>query len=139
VVQLPPPPIVTHDSGSDTAAAPASIFDDDFFRTPLPKRFEDARSTPPPPPAVVSEPEPSVRYDTIPTQRVVYNEDRLEPRSEFRSSVSAHLDQAETRIIESASPETPARIPSFAGMQSPDPDSGDADELDIPAFLRRGH
>jgi cell division protein FtsZ len=110
---------------------PASIFDDDFFRTPLPKRFEDNEVAQPhfagasaqhagsvtraPQPGRVVDPTAApASYDAIPTQRVHYAD--REP------------DHAPS-----------SRVPSFASLTPSHSETADSDELDIPAFLRRGH
>jgi len=115
---------------------PASIFDDDFFRTPLPRRFEDteaansaAASTPvqaraTPQPSRYTDPiaaPPS--YDAIPTQRVHYA-DREPDHAPPMSAIGM---------------ENPSRVPSFAALTPTHTETGESDELDIPAFLRRGH
>jgi len=112
---------------------PASIFDDEFFRAPA-SRISDAQPeagvrpastfTPSPlapAPAPVATQEQPLRYDAIPTtHRPQYGETRI-------------LELEHSQI------ETPARVPSFAGLGSARADTGETDELDIPAFLRRGH
>ncbi|HEX4651576.1 MAG TPA: cell division protein FtsZ [Granulicella sp.] len=120
---------------------PASIFDDEFFRASA-SRGSDAQPEPAPRPAVSSftpsplapAPAPVVappvapapaqeqplRYDAIPTHRPQYGESRI-------------LELEHSQI------EAPARVPSFAGLASSHTETGETDELDIPAFLRRGH
>jgi cell division protein FtsZ len=90
---------------------PASIFDDDFFRASA------TRSVPPEP---QPERETPLRYDAFASGRAAFGENRI-------------LE------LEHAPIEAPARVPSFAGLAASSADNGDADELDIPAFLRRGH
>jgi cell division protein FtsZ len=98
-------------SGPELVPVAASIFDDDFFRASA------TRSVPPEP---QPERETPSRYDAISSGRAAFGETRI-------------LE------LEHAPIEAPARVPSFAGLATSPTDNGDADELDIPAFLRRGH
>lgn len=116
---------LAHASGPELVPVPASIFDDEFFRTPVPRRFDevdlDQRSRISQPQTVAGadgagESAAPVRYDVTPVPRVQY---------------------AESRIVESV--ENLPRVPSFTGAQSTSVETQEADELDIPAFLRRGH
>ncbi|HWZ50779.1 MAG TPA: cell division protein FtsZ [Granulicella sp.] len=121
------PALFKSTAGPELIPVPASTFDDEFFRAPLPRRYSESTFAPDsqagyrsaPTPASPSAPEPSLRYDVVPNQRV----------------------HSETRIleVEQSSVEAPARVPSFAGITAPSSDTGEPDELDIPAFLRRGH
>jgi cell division protein FtsZ len=110
---------------------PASIFDDEFFRAPAART--SASEAPAPaasamrspassftPASLAPVPEQPLRYDAVPA-----------PRASF----------SETRILElEHSPsEPPARVPSFTGLGASPAETGETDELDIPAFLRRGH
>jgi cell division protein FtsZ len=124
-VQAPPQP------APELVPVPASIFDDEFFRSPTPpRRFEEpvaAPSAPSPAPAfqftpapLAPLPETPLRYDTVPTQRTAYGETRI-------------LELEHSQI------EAPARVPSFASLTAAHAETGESDELDIPAFLRRGH
>ena len=47
------------------------------------------------------------------------------------------VQYVEPEIVEAGEPETVVRVPSFVGAVSPEP--VESDELDIPAFLRRGN
>jgi cell division protein FtsZ len=98
-------------SAPELVPVPASIFDDDFFRASA------TRSLPPEP---QPERETPPRYDAIASGRAAFGENRI-------------LE------LEHAPIEAPARVPSFVGLAASPADNGDADELDIPAFLRRGH
>ncbi len=125
-------------------AVPASIFDDDFFRTPIPKRNEEMEPMAPPP-----TPFNASIFHTAAAQMPVDREPREAARETRESRESNALREApvsaqrsyETRSIEyeAAATEVPARVPSFAGAQSSHLDTGESDELDIPAFLRRGN
>jgi cell division protein FtsZ len=110
---------------------PASIFDDDFFRSPIPSRIEEAdtylhQATEDAPVfrSSVSRAQPAAqapaRYDSPSSQRAQYPDNRI-----FESTAATAV----------SSP----RVPSFAGVQDPLAETADSDELDIPAFLRRGN
>jgi len=116
---------------------PASIFDDEFFRAsgsrtsdaqhessarPAASSFTPSPLAPAPAPVTTpaSAQEQPLRYDTVPTHRPQYGETRI-------------LELEHSQI------EAPARVPSFSGLASSPADTGETDELDIPAFLRRGH
>ncbi len=126
--------------GPELVPVLASIFDDEFFRTPVPRRIEEVDVEPRGRMSAAGDSgfasaasadfaansSDGARNDVAPAPRVQYAELRgREPQA------------MESRIIESI--ESPARVSSFAGAQSADADAQDTDELDIPAFLRRGH
>jgi cell division protein FtsZ len=120
-------------------AVSASIFDDDFFRTPIPKRSEELE-----PNAASSEFNTSV-FNTAPAQIPVSRDTSREAvRREPAPPVQRPQFAETTRSIEyePSAPETPARTHLFAGgrTQPVQPlQTGEPDELDIPAFLRRGN
>jgi cell division protein FtsZ len=117
--QLTPPP---SDQSPELVPVPRSVFDDDFFRT---GRLPPSAPAPAPTPALDTR-MPSARgFDSPDPGRPL----RITPEPEQRQNFP---NVAEPSI----------RVPSFSGYA---PDSGyptetkGADELDIPAFLRRGH
>ncbi len=115
-------------------AVPASIFDDDFFRTPIPKRTEDAS-----PIASASNGFSTSIFHTAAAQIPT---DARESKDRREAAATAQQrSYAESRSIEyePAAAQIPARVPSFAGAHSSHLDTGESDELDIPAFLRRGN
>jgi cell division protein FtsZ len=98
-------------AGEELLPVPRSVFDDDFFRVSARELLA--------PPAVVESRMPSARgFDSPDAGRPV----RL---------------QYEARPVEAPeAPEPMVRVPAFSGaMKEP----SETDELDIPAFLRRGH
>ena len=127
-------------SEPELRAVPASIFDDDFFRSPIPKRSEELDR------------ERQVEYDReadLSSTPVFFNS------PVFRSS-APHADSSlayeslpgsqrpqysENRIFEADRPgmEAASRMPSFAAAHNAHAEMGESDELDIPAFLRRGN
>jgi cell division protein FtsZ len=142
-------------------SVPASIFDDDFFRTPVPTRQEDRVEDPKPTSSFLSS--PAFRTSTPPTPRPVetlagyeagyerpvppparpqYAETRPVERPMERL-VERHIEPEIEAPIEPERPrqEAPARSSFFFGRK-PAPvetvETADSDELDIPAFLRRG-
>jgi cell division protein FtsZ len=96
---------------------PASIFDDEFFRAPA-SRISDAQ------------PEAGVRPASTFTPS---------PLAPAPAPVATQEQPLRYDAIPTTQIETPARVPSFAGLGSARADTGETDELDIPAFLRRGH
>jgi cell division protein FtsZ len=111
---------------------PASIFDDDFFRAPIPQRADEAETetvsspvlfesplfhtTTAPPPAAES-----ARFDTaVVPGRAAY--------TEYRISAGNPVPV-----------ETGARFPTFNHASAVHTEPAESDELDIPAFLRRGN
>ena len=113
-------------------AVPASIFDDDFFRTPIPKRVEEPEA--PAPTQAFNTSIFNVAAPQVPTGRQTASRQDPPPPTQ-------RIQFAETRSIEyEPTPVEPApRIPSFAGTTRLHTDTGESDELDIPAFLRRGN
>ncbi len=140
---------------------PASIFDDDFFRSPIPRRFDDHR-----------------RAEDVAPGREAFRQS-FEPAAST-SAASSFLDSpvfhtaappASTAAAESAPPPPPrqffpsnritegeranghaadrspdypvaefaSRVPSFAVAHVTQTEVAESDELDIPAFLRRGN
>ncbi|WP_213807646.1 cell division protein FtsZ [Granulicella sp. dw_53] len=113
-------------SRAELIPVPASVFDDDFFRAPVP------------------------RFGDVPNGRESRAELLVEPSAAEVWGGSRHLSGvADVQSEESRSgtapiPEThapmeqPMRAGSFAGAAVAETERVEADELDIPAFLRRG-
>lgn len=108
---------------------PASVFDDDFFQAPSMPSGSPVRS------------QPAIVTHTV--DRVV---DGIEEQPDrFREpthlSVSTRVQSEDLRSGNEplAVTETHARIPSFGGVVDAPMDHVEPDELDIPAFLRRGN
>jgi cell division protein FtsZ len=152
----------------------ASIFDDDFFRSPIPRRFEDhrrggdstaapfdepfahqAESSPapsffdspvfhtaaqnPPAPGVApraSTPSHSADFAAAPPPRQFFPTNRITEADRFTEQAPAH---APARSADRTVTEFPSRVPSFAVAHTAQTEVAESDELDIPAFLRRGN
>jgi cell division protein FtsZ len=118
-------------------AVPASVFDDDFFRTPLPKRTEEAE------PNRASSAFDTAVFNTaaaqVPSGREVRHEEKQETGRQETAPPPQRIQYAETRSIEYEPSAVPARVSSFAGANTAHLETGESDELDIPAFLRRGN
>jgi cell division protein FtsZ len=98
---------------------PRSVFDDDFFRV-------SARE--------LLAPEPSPERDSrLPSPR---GSESAEPARPLRLQYE-DASRAIESILEPTVAEPVVRLPSFTGSVVREP--AEADELDIPAFLRRGH
>jgi len=100
---------------------PRSVFDDDFFRVP-------ARELLAPGPAPQSAPE-----SRMPSARGFDSPDSTRPLRTQYEDANRALDS----VLDSAVAEPAVRVPVFSGPAAGEP--AGADELDIPAFLRRGH
>jgi cell division protein FtsZ len=117
-------PIVTQPSiqpnvQAELVPVPASVFDDDFFRASV----LQAKAT-----EVVVE---ANRVETELPERF---------REPAHFSAPVRVQQEEVRGDISPVGETQARVPSFGGVAAVPPvDHVEPDELDIPAFLRRGN
>ncbi|MCU1320709.1 MAG: cell division protein FtsZ [Acidobacteriaceae bacterium] len=100
----------------------ASVFDDDFFRSPVPRFGEAAnvRSAP-------AESRPEVTRHHSPS---------FDVKSEEPRGVAAPV-MAASHALSSSEPVT--RAGTFTGAVSAEPERTEPDELDIPAFLRRGN
>ena len=102
---------------------PASVFDDDFFKAPLPRtdEVEEVETV------SVEVPEWIKSAHHVSTARAVPQE---EPRSFAAGmSVADVVDVVDVGV----------RPPAFGGTVTMAPDAEEPDELDIPAFLRRGN
>ena len=93
---------------------PASVFDDDFFR---PSFLRGSRPAEPP-------------VDAAPA--------RAQEDYEIPKPLRTQYAESRQKATGAAPLEPTVRVPSFAGGQSVVP-GADSDELDIPAFLRRGN
>ena len=145
-------------------AVPASIFDDDFFRTPIPKRAEELEpnratnafntsvfnSAVAKTPGSRDIPGDAGRREAAPLpQRIQYSETRsieYEPSATDRPTMDRPTTERPTterspaeRLADRPTGENTARVPSFAGAHTAHLETGESDELDIPAFLRRGN
>jgi len=98
---------------------PRSVFDDDFFRAPVRQMLA---------------PEPLAERDSrMPSARGFDSPDSARPtRLQYEDA-----NRAIESILEPAVAEPVVRVPAFTGSVVREP--AEADELDIPAFLRRGH
>ena len=104
----------------------ASVFDDDFFRSSF-LRAAQSVERPVATPVVPAAP---------PAARGVW--ERAQAEEDLRRPARASYESRE--VAPTAVPgESPVRVPSYAGTQAPVTDRAEADELDIPAFLRRGN
>ena len=96
---------------------PRSVFDDDFFRVPTRQML-------------AHDPVPETR---IPSARGFDSPDSNRPiRLQYEDA-----NRAIESILEPVVPEPAVRVATFTGSVPHEP--AQADELDIPAFLRRGH
>jgi len=101
---------------------PASVFDDDFFRT-SPTRSMSAE----------------IRAQGERTNQVFQD---AAPLSESRYSSSwnrVQEDESLPELVNSEDSEKQSYSSSFAGFQTPQVEQPERDELDIPAFLRRSN
>ena len=96
---------------------PASVFDDDFFRS-----------------STFGRPVESFRPETHRDQAPRSPEDYDIPKP-LRIQYAEARESAPGAVV----PEPTVRVPSFAGAQPPVTTQPEPDELDIPAFLRRGN
>ena len=105
----------------------ASVFDDDFFKSPIP-RFADST------PARIETPQAAAFEPRFEPSR--YFSGGSDVQSEEVRSVVAPLVTSATVPATSVEPLT--RPGTFAGATSTESEGAEPDELDIPAFLRRG-
>ncbi len=107
-------PTARVDHQTELIPVPASVFDDDFFRGASAQEAQEAEE-------MANEVQESFRESAhFVGQNLVQREERL-------STVEEPL------VVEAA-----VRTATFAGAVSGSADPGEPDELDIPAFLRRG-
>ncbi len=107
---------------------PASVFDDDFFKAALPARFSDAPKVEAP---ARSEEAAEVRSRPI-SAAYVQSEEIVEV-------VAPSPGKSNPVLAEAAGAMEPVRAGSFAGRTGLERELAEPDELDIPAFLRRGN
>ena len=103
---------------------PASVFDDDFFKAALPARFSDA-------PKVEA---PVKEVEMRPISAAYFQSGEIVEVSTHSPVVSKPVP---TEVPGAMEP--PARMGSFAGRTGLERELAEPDELDIPAFLRRGN
>jgi cell division protein FtsZ len=122
-----PRPVTESRPEPELRSAPASIFDDDFFRTPIPRRADESTA------ASSFLNTPSFRTSTPPAPETApaYERPLASGRTQFGENRLLDLDRQGTF-------EVSARNAPFGGGRTPLSESGEVDELDIPAFLRRG-
>ncbi len=107
---------------------PASVFDDEFFRSTI--RSVTERET-------EAEAEATEREDEVAAARVPDYDDRLreeQAREAARALEAEARMRAELAAERAVAAERPARMPEHADAE---PAYTESDELDIPAFLRR--
>jgi cell division protein FtsZ len=122
-------PSVTPSAQSEPELKPvsASIFDDEFFRVPIPVRKDPAAGSDS---GLLNT--PSFRTSTPPFQSTQAHHEAPVP------AAASPLFEPRGGEAERTQYETPARTGSFFSTRTTAPDVPDSDELDIPAFLRRG-
>ncbi len=102
-------PVSASTPKTELIPVPRSVFDDDFFR-------------------VSGSRVPAAAEEWLGTGHGLENGNSGRPM---------RVQYAEQEMREAGEPETVVRVPTFAGAMAPEP--VEADELDIPAFLRRGN
>jgi len=122
------PAAETPSSFPELLPVPASVFDDDFFKP-----------SPPRAPAVAASGLDRYGAERSGTERAVPEmPDRFRDPSHF--SAPPRVQREDARILdETHGGERQARVPSFGGGAATPSDASEPDELDIPAFLRRGN
>ena len=94
---------------------PASVFDDDFFRSARKARAQEAEAHGP---------------ERVP--------ERVKEQNHLSAPMRVQPGPARSGAEELPGADPVARVPSFGGGIAAAPDHTEPDELDIPAFLRRG-
>ena len=107
---------------------PASVFDDDFFKAALPARFSDS-----PKAEVTARAEEAAEVRSRPISAAYVQSE------EIVEVVAASPVMSHPVVAESAGTMEPTRVGSFAGRTGLERELAEPDELDIPAFLRRGN
>ena len=141
-----PPPVV---APVELVPVPASVFDDDFFKTPVP-RFADAmnqgaqssvssvvKSTEPasaPLPIPIPVPIPDARHFTGVSDVQLVEVRKL---AELSATGTPLARENPRENVVGADPVV--RAGTFAGATLVETELAEPDELDIPAFLRRGN
>ncbi|WP_158943038.1 cell division protein FtsZ [Granulicella sp. S190] len=109
-------PVVKREGGSaELIPVPASVFDDDFFRTPAGRAERAAEAD---------------RAEAEPTDRA---------REATHFSALLHVQQEHVRAAAGDGAESSARVPASGSATVVPTGQAESDELDIPAFLRRGN
>ena len=117
-------------SRPELTPVPRSVFDDDFFRSP--RRAAVDVEMPEPRGVTTRGLEPA---ETARPLRLHYDD---RGAAEATRPIPSGLDPAEHQTSEGHTSIEPAlRVPAFSGSAAQEP--AEADELDIPAFLRRSH
>jgi len=126
------------------ASVRPSIFDDEFFRSPIPRRAQESSSDAaaslndapqPPAPAISNSPVFHTSIPQAPQQTFAAEaaEEYHPLPPQLRPSFTANRVYETGRDSDRAAGPGPRR-PAFVATQA----DAEADELDIPAFLRRG-
>jgi cell division protein FtsZ len=102
-------------ASAELVPVPASVFDDDFFRAPA------------------SRGERAAEVDRIEGGQV----DRIREATHF--STQPRVQQEDVRNVTDEVGDSSVRVPAFGSAAVASADQAESDELDIPAFLRRGN
>jgi cell division protein FtsZ len=109
---------------AELVPVPASVFDDDFFKAALPARFSDT-------PKVEA---PVQEMGTQPIAAVYVQSEEVVEVTVRSPIVSTAVATDVPSVMEQ-----PGRMGVFAGRTGLERELAEPDELDIPAFLRRGN
>lgn len=121
VIAAVPAVVATPEPPAELVPVPASVFDDDFFRVPRSRRVE-----------MVDAPAES---ETIGARLTEATQRRVVP-ADASPMGATHVQRIEEVP---AVAEPVVRATAFGGAVASHADQGEPDELDIPAFLRRGN
>ena len=123
------PVAVTRQAEPELVPVPRSVFDDDFFRVGMREQRAAERNE-----SFGDGPRANWGADSRDAQR---DASRDPQRDQIRPMRVQYAEAEDVAGEEFGAPETVVRVPSYAGAMAPEP--AESDELDIPAFLRRGH